>query len=89
MKKLNVVFFNFIKPILNEKNIGKALEFFKNSLNRIEDFNIENLVKNRFEGERAVGRDSIRFLTTWLTSLRPREPGFAISRCQASFWSVL
>ena len=49
---------------------------------------IENLVKNRFEAERVLWPDSIRFLTAWLTSLRPRETGFAISRCQASFWSV-
>ena len=43
-KILKYIYQGIINTILNEKNISKALEFFKNSLNRIEDFKFDKLV---------------------------------------------
>tara|TARA_B100001248_G_C27382584_1_gene457842 strand:- start:761 stop:2305 length:1545 start_codon:yes stop_codon:yes gene_type:complete len=43
-KILKNIYQGIINTILNEKNIEKALDFFKNSLNRIEDFKFDKLV---------------------------------------------
>jgi DNA polymerase elongation subunit (family B) len=43
-KILKYIYKGIINLILNEKNINKALEFFKNALNRIEDFKHDKLV---------------------------------------------